>query len=79
MRNKIYVLSHATKWKVKCEHCTQGSDEAVTDTQAEAIMIARKHVGSLPQGTLSQILIQAQGGLWRAEWTYGKDPYPPKG
>jgi hypothetical protein len=79
MRDKVYVLSHGTKWKVKCEHCNAGSNEAITDTQAQAIVIAKQHVGSLSQGTLSQILVQGQDGQWRTEWTYGKDPYPPTG
>lgn len=75
MRKIIYVLSHGTKWGVKCEHCKDG----VYDTQAGAIKIARKHVAGLPQGTLSQILVQRDNGQFRAEWTYGQDPFPPKG
>jgi hypothetical protein len=74
-REVIRVLSHGTNWKVQCEHC---GDET-KDTQAEAIKFAKKHVAGLPAGTLSQILIQGQGGQWRTEWTYGKDPFPPSG
>lgn len=79
MRKKIYVLSHNTKWKVKCDHCSIGNNEAIEDTQAAAIVLAKKHVAGLPAGTLAQILVQGQGGQWRTEWTYGSDPYPPKG
>lgn len=75
MRHKIYVLSHGPQWKVHCEHCK----DQIVGTQAEAIRIAKQHVGQYPPGTLSQILIQHPGGSWREEWTYGKDPYPPKG
>jgi hypothetical protein len=75
MREKVYVLSHGLQWKVQCEHC--GSQ--ITSTQAEAIKLAKKHVANLTAGTLSQILIQGDGGKFRAEWTYGQDPYPPKG
>jgi hypothetical protein len=75
MRKTIYVVTHGTKWKVKCDHC----NEKIVDTQAEAIKIARTHVGKLPAGTLSQILIQGRDSLYRTEWTYGKDPFPPKG
>jgi hypothetical protein len=75
MRKVIYVLSHGDKWKVKCDHC----DEQIKDTQSEAIKFARKHVAALPPGTLSQILIQGEGGKWRIEWTYGQDPFPPPG
>lgn len=75
MRQKIYVLSHGTKWRVKCEHC----NEAVVSTKAEAVETARQHVSSNPEGTLAQILVQGQDGRWLTEWTYGQDPYPPKG
>jgi hypothetical protein len=75
MRKVIYVLSHGNQWKVQCDHCKS----AVVDTQSKAIMMARKHVGSLPQGTLSQILVQRDDGRFRTEWTYGQDPFPPRG
>jgi hypothetical protein len=75
MRKIIYVLSHGNKWKVQCEHC---GDE-IKDTQSEAIKFAKRHVAGLPQGTLSQILIQGEAGKWRTEWTYGSDPFPPPG
>ncbi len=75
MRKIIYVLSHGNQWKVQCDHCKS----EVTNTQAEAIGIAKRHVAGLPAGTLSQILIQGDGGRYRTEWTYGNDPFPPRG
>lgn len=75
MRKVIYVLSHGTKWKMQCEHC----NSVVTNTQTEAIKLAKHHVAELPLGTLSQILVQRDNGQFRTEWTYGQDPFPPKG
>jgi hypothetical protein len=75
MRKKIYVLSHGNQWKVQCEHCENG----LYNTQAEAITVARRHVAGLVAGTLSQILVQKDDGTWREEWTYGRDPFPPRG
>jgi hypothetical protein len=76
-RQIIYVLSHGTKWRVQCDHC---KDEPIKDTQADAIKVARKHVGELPAGTLSEIRVQGKkDGKWQTEWTYGKDPFPPPG
>lgn len=75
MRKVIYVLSHGEKWKVQCDHCKY----QITDTQAEAIQLAKQHVAGLSEGTLSQILIQRDDGRFRAEWTYGNDPFPPRG
>ncbi len=60
---------------VKCDHC----ESEVKETQREAILLAKSHVASLPQGTLSQILLQGDGGKFRTEWTYGNDPFPPRG
>lgn len=77
MRKIIYVLSHSVKWKVKCDHCDPAL--SIKDTQAEAIKRAKQHVASLPEGTLSQILIQRDSGQFREEWTYGRDPFPPRG
>ena len=75
MRKVIYVLSHGMQWKVQCDHCESG----IHSTQSSAIEVARNHVAGLPAGTLSQILVQGDGGQWRTEWTYGKDPFPPRG
>lgn len=75
MRKVIYVLSHGTQWKVQCDHC----NSQVTNTQTEAIRIARQHVAGLPAGTLAQILVQRDNGQYRTEWTYGADPFPPQG
>ena len=75
MRNVIYVVTHGIQWKVKCGHC----GEEVKPTQAAAIKTAREHVASLPAGTLSQIVVQGANSQYRTEWTYGKDPFPPRG
>jgi hypothetical protein len=76
MRKHIYVVAHGTQWQVKCDHCT-----AVTThtTQSAAIQEARSHVGRLAAGTLAEIRVQGVGGQFRTEWTYGKDPFPPRG
>jgi hypothetical protein len=74
-RQKIYVLSHGHQWKVQCDHC----ETAIIRTQAEAIRVARQHVASLALGTLSQILVQKDDGTFREEWTYERDPFPPRG
>lgn len=75
MRKVIYVLSQGNLWQVKCDHC----NSETFNNQAEAIKVARQHVASLQEGTLSQILVQADNGRWRTEWTYGQDPFPPRG
>lgn len=75
MRKSIYVVTYGSKWKVHCDHCK----EIVCESQIKAISIAKSHVAKLPRGTLSQIIIQGKDSKFRTEWTYGKDPFPPKG
>lgn len=75
MRKVIYVLSQGQQWKIQCEHCGQ----TVFNRQSDAIASAKNHVAGLVEGTLSQIIIQDDNGKFRAEWTYGEDPFPPRG
>lgn len=76
MRQTVYVVTHGSQWRVKCEHC---NGEGIFATQAQAISAARQHVASQPEGTLGQIRVQGENSQWRAEWTYGQDPFPPRG
>lgn len=49
-------------------------------TQAEAIEAAKKAAKqSAEAGYPSQVLVQDRNNQWRVEWTYGDDPYPPRG
>lgn len=69
MGKVVYVLSDGTSGKQNATIVPPNSN-----TQSQPIAAAKKHVASLPQGTLSQILIQGPGGQWRTEWTYRNDP-----
>lgn len=51
-------------------HLTQ--DEAIR----QARLIARS---SIARGVEVQILVQRPNGIFRVEWTYGRDPFPPRG
>jgi len=76
MRRKLYVLSQLGSWEVRWEGDRTGNTFADKD---DAIRHARRVVGALPQGSCSQILVQKRDGQWQTEWTYGKDPFPPRG
>lgn len=45
-------------------------------TQAQAIEAARAAAKKVRN---SQVLVQGADNLFRTEWTYGNDPYPPAG
>lgn len=49
-------------------------------TQADAIKIAIGSAQMLGQnGHNAQVLVQGTDSKFRTEWTYGKDPFPPRG
>ena len=74
-RNIYYVLSNGGRWKVRHDE-----KDYHFDTQADAIRASVDAAHSSgKKGIDSQVLIQGQDGQWRTEWTYGNDPYPPKG
>ncbi|HQZ78564.1 MAG: DUF2188 domain-containing protein [Chitinophagaceae bacterium] len=75
-RLQYFVVLHDNQWKISF----QGKHYGPYNTQKEAI---RKAVDAAHtegrKGNNSQVLIQGQNNQWRTEWTYGNDPYPPKG
>ena len=74
-RAEYYVLSNGGSWKVR-----HSGQDHLYDTQANAIKAAVDAAHqSGKDGHNAQVLVQGQGGQWRTEWTYGDDPYPPRG
>jgi hypothetical protein len=76
MRKVLYVSPHGTQWKVHWQGETEGK---IFDRKEEAIRHARNLIGSLPEGATSEIRVQRADGTFQTEWTYGKDPFPPRG
>jgi Uncharacterized protein conserved in bacteria (DUF2188) len=75
-RRQYFVVLHEGKWKITFE----GQRYGPYRTQEEAIDIAREWARqSAAQGHPSQVLVQGRDGQFRVEWTYGDDPYPPRG
>lgn len=75
-RNRYYVVLHQGEWKISYNEKHYGP----YNTQKQAIRVAvdAAHQSGL-QGVDSQVLVQGVNNQWRAEWTYGNDPYPPPG
>ncbi|MBB6324741.1 uncharacterized protein YdaT [Algoriphagus iocasae] len=68
-----HVVRHADGWAVRGagnEQVTQ-----ITDTQREAIQIARE----IAQNQQSELLIHGRNGRIRERDSFGNDPFPPKG
>lgn len=73
MGKNQYVVRNGDKWGVRGEGNEQLTK--VFDTQAEAIEYGR----DIAYNQKAELRIQGKDGKFRVAWTYGKDPYPPKG
>ena len=75
-RTQYVVVLHENEWKISLE----GKHYGPYPTQAAAIRVAvdAAHKNGTA-GRDSQVLIQGQDHQFRTEWTYGHDPYPPRG
>ena len=75
-RQVYYVVLHEGQWKIKYGDQHYGP----YSNQNEAIKIATEtaHKSGI-KGYDAQVLVQGANNQFRTEWTYGHDPYPPKG
>jgi hypothetical protein len=75
-RAQYFVVKHNNQWKISFE----GKHYGPYGSQSEAIKVAvdAAHKAGL-NGHDAQVLIQGENNQFRTEWTYGNDPYPPKG
>lgn len=75
-RTQYVVVLHNDQWKISLN----GKHYGPYGTQAEAIRKAVDAAHSTgKKGGDAQVLIQGKDNLFRTEWTYGNDPYPPPG
>ncbi|MBV8686248.1 MAG: DUF2188 domain-containing protein [Alphaproteobacteria bacterium] len=72
-RVQYFVVSDAGQWAIVLNHKRYGPYAS----QASAIRAAVDAAHQTKND--AQVLIQGADGQFRAEWTYGHDPYPPKG
>lgn len=72
MKKDQFVVPHDGKWAVK----GVGNQKytAITETQKEAISIARE----IARNQQSELVILGADGKIRQKDSYGNDPYPPK-
>jgi hypothetical protein len=74
-RAHYYILHESGSWKIKHE----GKDYHYA-TQADAMRAAVDAAHEAGRaGHDAQVLVQGRDGKWQTEWTYGRDPYPPRG
>ena len=71
-----YVVLHQNQWKIKHNDQHYGPYGTQADAIRAAVDTAHK---AGQQGHDAQVLVQGRDNQWRTEWTYGHDPYPPRG
>lgn len=72
-RAQYFVVFHEKQWKIRYEGKHYGPFKTQKEAIQQAIMAAKK------SGLKAQVLVQGEDNRFRTEWTYGNDPYPPKG
>lgn len=75
-REQYFVVRHENQWKISYA----GKHYGPYANQNEAIRTAVDTAHKAGQkGHDAQVLVQGMNNQFRTEWTYGNDPYPPKG
>ena len=75
-RAQYFVVLHNDEWKIKHGEKHYGPYPSQTAAIKAAVDTANK---AGLDGQDSQVLVQDLNHQFRTEWTYGHDPYPPKG
>ncbi|WP_363349416.1 DUF2188 domain-containing protein [Methylocystis echinoides] len=75
-RAQYFVVHHDGQWKIRYDGTHYGPYASQALAIQQAINSAHE-AGRL--GHDAQVLVQGQNNQFRTEWTYGHDPYPPKG
>lgn len=75
-RAQYYIVLHDGQWKINFNKQHYG----LYTTQGAAIRAAVDAAHqSGGKGVDAQVLVQSKNNQFRTEWTYGNDPYPPRG
>jgi hypothetical protein len=73
---RYLIVRHEDSWLIKFD----GEEYGPYQTEREAMLFAIDAAHKLGgQGEDTQVLRLDEDGEARAVWTYGEDPYPPRG
>ena len=75
-RAHYYVVLHDNQWKITIDGVRHGPYHSQREAIRMAVDAAHE---SGKRGFDAQVLVQGMNNQFRTEWTYGHDPYPPKG
>jgi hypothetical protein len=75
-RAQYFVVLHNDEWKIK--HLDQHYGPYTTQREAIKAAVETAQQSGL-SGHDAQVFVQGLDHQFRTEWTYGLDPYPPRG
>lgn len=75
-RLQYFVVFSGGQWWITFQGKHHGPYRTQEEAKAAAREAARK---SADQGQPSQVLVQGRDNQFQVEWTYGNDPFPPRG
>ena len=75
-RAHYYVVHKGGQWFISLDGKEYGPYNTQKAAYTDAVNAAHTSGGN---GHDAQVLIQGANNQWRTEWTYGHDPYPPRG
>lgn len=75
-RIEYRVLSAQGDWRVTKDGVDVSRHANKDDAVEQARSLAKQDKAN---GHDSQLLVQKSDGTWQTEWTYGNDPFPPRG
>lgn len=72
-----YVVVSQGEWQIKYGEGKIAGPYATQKAAIRAAVDAAHSTGK--NGHDAQVLVQGSDSKWQTEWTYGNDPYPPRG
>jgi hypothetical protein len=72
---RYYIVQRDDEWLIKYDEEEYGPYKTKAEAMVFAIDAAQK-LGE--QGEEAQVLLMGENNHVRPEWTYGRDPYPPR-
>ncbi|RYE07415.1 MAG: DUF2188 domain-containing protein [Hyphomicrobiales bacterium] len=72
-RKQFFVSPDGGNWKVQSEGVVLSRHSLKSAAIRAAVDAAHAWKGD------AQVMVQREDGTFQIEWTYGHDPYPPKG
>lgn len=73
MHKNQYIVRSGKQWGVRAEGSKRLT--AICNQQGEAVATGRE----IAINQHSELRIQGRDGRFREAWSYGNDPYPPRG